>query len=118
MQPYGEGAGTAQERSVLERHFTSVDGPVAALTGLPDATKAALFARYSRTAKPLRRVFLDEFYRHEDDVGGIAAVGGDRASDLFSRVLSDYGDDSVAQLAGGPLTLEAVAQLRAKAVRR
>jgi len=30
---------------------------------LPDSTRAALFARYSRTAKPLKRVFLDEFDR-------------------------------------------------------
>ena len=37
-----------------------------ALTNLPEAVKGALFARYSRTTKSLRRLFLDEF---ADDVG-------------------------------------------------
>jgi thymidylate synthase ThyX len=109
---------TADERSVLGRHFTSVDGPVAVLTGLPDATRAALFARYSRTAKPLKRVFLDEFYRPEDDVAATVAVGSDRASDLFSRVLSDYGDDSVAQLAGVHVSCEQVSNLLTKVLER
>ncbi len=118
MRTYVEAEVTAQERSVLERHFTSVDGPVAVLTGLPDATRAALFARYSRTAKPLRRVFLDEFYRPEDDVAQTPAVGTDRASDLFSRVLSDYGDDSVAQLAGVHVSCEQVSNLLTKVLER
>src|ERR1700730_18165175 len=101
MQTYVEAELTAEERSILSRHFTSVDGPVAVLTGLPDATRAALFARNSAHAKPLKRVFLDEFYRPEDDVAAATELGIERASDLFSRVLSDYGDDSVAQLGCG-----------------
>jgi thymidylate synthase ThyX len=118
MQTYVEAELTADERSVLGRHFTSIDGPVAVLTGLPDATRAALFARYSRTAKPLKRVFLDEFYRPQDDVAATAAVGSDRASDLFSRVLSDYGDDSVAQLAGVHVSCEQVSNLLTKVLER
>ena len=41
-------------------------------TNLPEVVKGALFARYSRTTKSLRRLFLDEFA--ED-------VGGDRRAD-------------------------------------
>lgn len=118
MQTYVEAELTAEERSVLGRHFTSVDGPVAVLTGLPDATRAALFARYSRSAKPLKRVFLDEFYRPEDDVAPAAAVGSERASDLFSRVISEYGDDSVAQLAGVHVSCEQVSNLLTKVLER
>src|ERR1700694_3605926 len=118
MQTYAQAELTAAERSILGRHFTSIDGPVAVLTGLPDATRAALFARYSRTAKPLKRVFLDEFYRPEDDVAAVTELGIERASDLFSRVLSDYGDDSVAQLAGVHVSCEQVSNLLTKVLER
>ncbi|MGI8607754.1 MAG: FAD-dependent thymidylate synthase [Candidatus Dormibacteria bacterium] len=118
MQTYVESDYTTAERRVLSRHFTSVDGPAAALTHLPDATRAALFARYSRTAKPLKRVFLDEFYREGEDSSETADVGVARASDLFSRVLSDYGDDSVAQLAGVHVSCEQVSNLLTKVLER
>jgi thymidylate synthase ThyX len=118
MQTYVEADLTTRERSIISRHFTSIDGPVAVLTGLPDATRAALFARYSRTAKPLKRVFLDEFYRPEDDVAAATELGIERASDLFSRVLSDYGDDSVAQLAGVHVSCEQVSNLLTKVLER
>jgi len=49
------------ERARLEPWFTNVDGPVFALRNLPETVKGALFARYSRTGKSLRRLFLDEF---------------------------------------------------------
>src|SRR5205807_3716858 len=52
---------TDEERELLAPHFTDLDGPVFALVDLPEVTKGALFARYSRSAKSLRRVFLDEF---------------------------------------------------------
>src|SRR3984893_11840513 len=118
MQTYVEAELTAEERSILGRHFTSVDGPVAVLTGLPDATRAALFARYSRTAKPLKRIFLDEFYRPEDNVAVASELGIERASDLFSRVLFDYGDASVAQLAGVHVSCEQVSNLLTKVLER
>src|SRR5437879_1711152 len=118
MQTYVEAELTTEERGILGRHFTSIDGPVAVLTNLPDSTRAALFARYSRTAKPLKRVFLDEFY----GAGEAGMLGGDvgiaSASDLFSRVLSDYGDDSVAQLAGVHVSCEQVSNLLTKVLER
>jgi thymidylate synthase ThyX len=118
LQTYVEAPYSAAERAVLARHFTSIDGPVAALVNLPDSTRAALFARYSRTAKPLKRVFLDEFHRPADDTTQGADVGLERASDLFSRVLSDYGDDSVAQLAGVHVSCEQVSNLLTKVLER
>src|SRR5213083_2661168 len=56
---------TDDERTILATHFTSLESPVFALIGLPEAVKGALFARYSRSTKSLRRLFLDEF---ADDV--------------------------------------------------
>jgi thymidylate synthase ThyX len=108
---------TDEERSLLERHVTSVDGPVFALVDLPETTRAALFARYSRSRKSLRRLLLDEFSDGLDPAAARSSrIGEERARDLFSRVLADYGDDSVAQLAGVHLACEQVSQLLAKAI--
>jgi thymidylate synthase ThyX len=118
LQTYVEADYTAAERAVLDRHFTSIDGPAAVLVNLPDVTRAALFARYSRTAKPLKRVFLDEFHREGEAALASGEVGLERASDLFSRVLADYGDDSVAQLAGVHVSCEQVSNLLTKVLER
>ncbi|MFI5313795.1 MAG: FAD-dependent thymidylate synthase [Candidatus Dormibacteria bacterium] len=110
---------TDQERAVLSRYVTNVDGPVFALSGLPQVTAAALFARYSRSAKSLRRLLLDEFLVGAAEPGSdvpSADAGRARASDLFGRVLAEYGDDSVAQLAGVHIACEQVSQPLAKAI--
>ena len=52
---------TDVERARLAPFFTNLDGHVFALTNLPETVKGALFARYSRSPKSLRRLFLDEF---------------------------------------------------------
>ena len=52
---------TPEERSLLEHHFTSLESPVFALVNLPEAVKGAMFARYSRYAGTVRRLFLEEF---------------------------------------------------------
>ena len=52
---------TEDERATLAPFFSDLDGPVFALTNMPEAVKGAMFARYSRTTKSLRRLFLDEF---------------------------------------------------------
>lgn len=110
---------TAEERSVLARHFSNLDSAVYTLTDLPDVTKAALFARYSRSPKSLRRLFLDEFIASGDaGAAGGSEEGIARSEALFSRVLADYGDDSVAQLAGVHVALEGISNLATKAVER
>ena len=52
---------TDEERATLARFVTDVDAPVFALVNLPETTKGALFARYSRYPGTLRRLLLDEF---------------------------------------------------------
>ena len=51
---------TADEQKILAPYFTNLTGPVFALTNLPETVKGALFARYSRSAKSLRRLPLSE----------------------------------------------------------
>src|SRR5262245_4340004 len=94
---------TEDERCTLAPFFTDVDGPVFALRNLPEVAKGALFARYSRSAKSLRRLFLDEFVDQVDTIPETAEVGVQRADKLYERVFEEYGDDSVAQLGGAHL---------------
>jgi thymidylate synthase ThyX len=112
---------TAEEARALAPYFTNVDRPVFALTNLPETVKGALFARYSRSAKSLRRLFLDEFLgdaRPTDDTGMTHEVGTERAARLYARVLNEYGDDSVAQLGGAHLACEGVSNILTKELER
>src|SRR6266516_2162354 len=105
------------EADILRRYFTNLDGPVFALVNLPEVVKGALFARYSRTAKSLRRLFLDEFVGELDTTGDVtvdATVGLKRAEELYNRVFFEYGDDSVAQLGGVHLACEQASNLLTK----
>jgi thymidylate synthase ThyX len=105
---------TAEERAALAPYFTSVDGPVFALVNLPEVVKGALFARYSRSAKSLRRLFLDEFLDQAGEAPARQAIGTARAERLYARVLSEYGDDSVAQLGGVHLACEGASNILTK----
>lgn len=108
---------TPAEADILRRYFTNLDGPVFALVNLPEVVKGALFARYSRSAKSLRRLFLDEFVNDLDISGDAsidATVGLRRAEELYDRVFFEYGDDSVAQLGGVHLACEQASNLLTK----
>jgi thymidylate synthase ThyX len=108
---------TDDEADVLRRYFTNLDGPVFALVNLPEVVKGALFARYSRSAKSLRRLFLDEFVGDLDISGDHdvdATVGLHRAEELYERVFFEYGDDSVAQLGGVHLACEQASNVLTK----
>src|ERR671924_1907509 len=105
------------ERARLAPYFTNLDRPVFALVNLPEVVKGALFARYSRTHKSLRRLFLDEFVGEldiEGDASIDATVGLARAEQLYDKVFFEYGDDSVAQLGGVHLACEQASNLLTK----
>ena len=109
MFPYAEERFSPDEQAVLRRYVTNLDLPVFALVNLPEVVKGALFARYSRSPKSLRRLFLDEFVGDLDvsgDASVDATVGVSRAEQLYERVFVEYGDDSVAQLGGVHLACE------------
>ena len=117
MTPYVAEEFTSDERNILRRYFTNLDGPVFALVNLPEVVKGALFARYSRSAKSLRRLFIDEFVSDLDVAGDVtvdATVGLDRAEALYEKVFLEYGDDSVAQLGGVHLACEQASNVLTK----
>ncbi|MBA3297407.1 MAG: FAD-dependent thymidylate synthase, partial [Acidobacteria bacterium] len=117
---------TDDERVRLAPYFTNTDRHIFALTNLPETVKGALFARYSRSAKSLRRLFLDEFSDNMPASGPPASgppasgppaggnVGVDRAEKLYGRVFNEYGDDSVAQLGGAHIACEYVSNVLTK----
>ncbi len=102
------------ERQKLAPYFTNLDSPVFALRNLPEVVKGAMFARYSRSAKSLRRLFLDEFLDQVDSGTAQKAVGLKRADELYTRVFDEYGDDSVAQLGGAHIACEGASNILTK----
>jgi len=123
--PYKPERFTPQEKKVLSRFFTNFDKPVYAIFGLPQEVVGALFSRYSRTAKSVRRVFLDEFWSAEEL--GIKKLGvtkkseefqkaQERTRDFYKRVFAEYGDDSVIQMGSVHIAFEYVSQIAAKAI--
>lgn len=109
---------TSDERRALTPYFTNLDQPVFALRNLPEVVKGALFARYSRSAKSIRRLFLDEFLASVVGDAAHAGIGTERAERLYERVFGDYGDDSVAQLGGAHLACEGVSNVLTKVLER
>ena len=116
---------TEVEERLLSDYVTNVDRRVFALKNLPEVVKGALFSRYSRSERSLRRVLLDEFLKAGDSRilptlprahGRTSDIDVQRAEKFYERVLVGYGDDSVAELAGAHLALEDVSLLGAKAL--
>jgi len=117
MFPYVAETFTQDEQDILRRYVTNLDQPVFALVNLPEVVKGALFARYSRSPKSLRRLFLDEFVGDLDisgDASVDATIGVRRAVELYERVFVEYGDDSVAQLGGVHLACEQASNVLTK----
>src|SRR3712207_7249152 len=101
MHPYVVERWTDQEADVLRRYFTNLDGPVFALVNLPEVVKGALFARYSRSPKSLRRLFLDEFVGDLDtagDASGDATVGLRRGRGPYAPAFTREGGELGGQL--------------------
>ena len=110
---------TAAERARLAPHFTDLEGPVFALTNLPETVKGALFARYSRYPGTLRRLFLDEFADSvPETTHGYDGDEGKRAAELYERIFVGYGDDSVAQLGGAHVACEWTSNILTKILQR
>ena len=116
---------TADEQKSLAPFFTNLDRNVFGLK-LPQEVAGALFSRYSRSTKSLRRTFLDEFLGDpelglKDLLGAQTAASDDsaalkKARAFYDRVLVGYGDDSVAQLGGAHLACENISNVAAKLI--
>jgi thymidylate synthase ThyX len=114
---------TDEEKKLLAPFVSNLDRPVFVLTNLPEVVKGALFSRYSRTPKSLRRVLLEEFMLSPEL--GMKEMLGDakqvssvvqtkKAEEFYDRVLVGYGDDSVAELAGAHIAVEEISIIATK----
>ncbi len=118
---------TEQEGYLLQPFVTNLDRPVFGFRNLPEVVKGALFSRYSRSEKGLRRILLDEFIQAPEAdfagiVGSTSAIQADqlvaiqKAEAFYDRVLIGYGDDSVAELGGAHIACEGISNIAAKAL--
>ncbi len=113
------------EQKILLRFCSNVDKPIFVLKNLPESVKGALFSRYSRSAKGLRRLLLDEFLLNKElgfeemvqnEAGSNldSVVATKKADDFYARVLDGFGDDSVGELGGCHIAIEGVSNLATK----
>src|SRR6478735_5504292 len=93
---------SSMERSILNHHFSNVDKTIFAIITPRQVDRGALMSRYSRTDKTMRRIFLDEF-----------ANNPSRGDEFYGKVLSEYGDDSVAELGEAQVALESASNIAA-----
>lgn len=110
------------EQRTLLPFFTNLTEPIFGLK-LPQEIAGALFSRYSRSTKSLRRIFLDEFLSAGDlfvdqtfkNQFNIAEQNDAlrKAREFYERVLIGYGDDSVAQLGGAHIACENISNVAA-----
>ncbi len=114
-----------QERELLQPFVTDLDSSIFGLRNLPEVVKGALFSRYSRSEKSLRRILLDEFINAPEanfsQIAGVSQaenqmIAIEQAEAFYDRVLIGYGDDSVAELGGAHLACEGISNIAAKAL--
>lgn len=114
-----------EETEILKTFCSNIHKSIFVLQNLPEVIKGALFSRYSRTTKSLRRLLIDEFIKDKEtgfaDIakyqGGNAEALGiaiQKAHAFYDRVLDGYGDDSVGELGGTHIACEQVSNMASK----
>ena len=94
-----------KEKSILDQHFSNSDKHVFAITTPRQVDRGALMSRYSRSDKTMRKIFLDEFVANPN-----------RGKEFYSKILSEYGDDSVAELGEAQIAVEWISNIAAKKI--
>lgn len=94
-----------EEADLLKGHFSNPRENVFVLTTPSQVDRGALMSRYSRSTKSMRRVFLDEFLNNPD-----------RGREFYERVLTEYGDDSVAELGTAQVGIEGISNMAVRKI--
>jgi len=118
--PYKSEIYTPKEQKILSNFFTNIDKPVFAIYNLPQEVVGAMFSRYSRSDKSVRRLFLDEFwdssfgqYKMNQERLGKAR---ERTAVFYKKVFAEFGDDSVIQMGSVHIAFEFISQIAGKAI--
>jgi thymidylate synthase ThyX len=130
---FSPGIWSARDRHFLEAFATNPDGIVSVLRNLPPEITGALCSRASRASGSLLEVLLKEYIYPIVD-GEDRKLAGDleetvqflkehgfknilnnqRAQAFYSKWLSQYGDDSIAQVTGTHVILWGISQVAMK----
>ncbi len=121
---------TEEEKYYLKPFFTNLDKSVYAAVLLPPEVIGALSSRASRSKDDLRVVFLNEFVKPflESEYGKAwknfidflnqynyeILFANPKARDFYIKWLAEYGDDSIAQMAGTHLIFSSLSQVAIK----
>src|SRR6266446_532137 len=132
---FSPGIWSARDRHFLEAFSTNPDGIVSVLRNLPPEITGALCSRASRASGSLLEVLLKEYIEPivqgddpvlarelEDTVRFLKEHGfknilnNQRAQAFYSKWLSQYGDDSIAQITGAHVVVWGLSQVAMKFV--
>jgi thymidylate synthase ThyX len=130
---FSPGQWSARDRHFLEAFATNPDGIVSVLRNLPSEITGALCSRASRASGSLFEVLLKEYIypivngddprlarELEDTVqflkdhGFKNILNNQRAQAFYSKWLSQYGDDSIAQVTGTHVIVWGISQVAMK----
>lgn len=121
-----------QERYLVEPFFTNTDRSVFGVTFIPPEVIGALCARTSRAKEDLRTIFLNEFVKpfleEKSEYGeSLKALidflhkyplelvfSNPKGREFYIKWLAQFGDDSIAQMAGAHLIYAGISQLAIK----
>ena len=121
-----------QDRYSIEPFFTNIDQSVFAVTFVPPEVIGALCARTSRAKDDLRTIFLNEFIKpfleEKTEYGeSLKALidflhkhplevifSNPKGREFYIKWLAQFGDDSIAQMAGSHLIYAGISQLGIK----
>ncbi len=123
---------TEEEQYLLEPFFTNLDKSVFAVTFLPPEVIGSLCSRTSRAKDDLRIIFLNEFVKpflggHDEYEKSLRALidflhkypielifSNPKGREFYIKWLSQFGDDSIAQMAGVHLICGGLSQIAIK----
>jgi len=123
---------TDEEKYLLEPFFTNLDKSVFAVSFLPPEVIGALCSRTSRAKQDLRTIFLNEFIKpfieEESEYGkSLKALidflhkypielifSNPKGREFYIKWLAQFGDDSIAQMAGAHLIYSGISQIAIK----
>src|ERR1051325_8491811 len=130
---FNPGKWSDRDRHFLEAFASNPDGIVSVLRNLPPEISGALCSRASRAAGSLLEVLLKEYIypiidgddrklagELEDTVvflrehGFTQILNNQRAQAFYSKWLSQYGDDSIAQITGTHVLVWGISQVAMK----
>src|SRR6185295_18241906 len=130
---FSPGPWSDRDRHFLEAFATNPDGIVSVLRNLPPEITGALCSRASRASGSLLEVLLkeyiypivngddatlakelDETVRFLRDHGFKNILNNQRAQAFYSKWLSQYGDDSIAQITGTHVLIWGISQVAMK----